>query len=100
MNKLWKTCKHARALIEMAFLCICLRVWRMARVKTVKQPEYGGTSLHNTSGITGFFSGKTPYCVRSFCERNENRMLIRVFTLYICEQRTGCPVLIVKTVIK
>jgi hypothetical protein len=60
MNKLWKTCKHARVLIEMAFLCMRNDEGLKDYKNNVKQTEKSGTFLHKGWGITGFFSGKTP----------------------------------------
>jgi hypothetical protein len=76
MNKLWKTCKHARTLIEMAFLCTRPDLIEVPAENTVKQRGHGGTLLHKAWGITGFSSAQTPNSDRIFCERNENRIII------------------------
>jgi hypothetical protein len=70
MNKLWKTREPARALSEMAFLCVRKsRRWDMDK-KTVKQRWPSGTSLHKTQGITPDYGGKTRFNSPVFCERN------------------------------
>jgi hypothetical protein len=100
MNKLCKTCKHALALIKMAFLCIGRMMKSQSGEKTVKQPGSGGTYLHRTWGITGFLSGKTPETARFFCERNGKRIILTPFGPGHCEQTTSCTVFNDKSVIK
>jgi hypothetical protein len=100
MNKLCKTCKHARTLIEMAFLCIRSAVRWPPVENSVKQPVYGGTSLHSPWGITGIFGGKTPYTARTFCERNGKRIIKPTSGSPAREQTDGCSVFNCKCVIK
>ena len=92
MNKLWKTCKHARTLIEMAFLCARRRLIEVPTINTVKQRGCGGTLLHKARGINGFSSVQTPNSDRMFCERNENRIIIEYSFRPSSEQRPGYSV--------
>jgi hypothetical protein len=63
MNKLWKTCKHARTLIKMAFLCSRFDDWWLDAKNSVKQSESGGTFPHKAPGYNRFFRWKnTLYC--------------------------------------
>jgi hypothetical protein len=66
----------------------------------VKQSKLGGTFLHGTWGITGFFGGKTPLSGQTFCERNENRIKFLGLAHPGREQRGGCSVFNNITVIK
>ncbi len=80
MNKLCKTSKHRPPLTEMAFLCIRKMAGCYAGLKTVKQLEIGGTFPHKYLGYKPSFQWKTTLNGPGFCERNENRIGIMVFT--------------------
>jgi hypothetical protein len=100
MNKLWKTRKHARTLIQMAFLCVLVDLAGESGQHTVKQPEGCGTSPHKSSGITNLFGGKARFSKRCFCVWNENRMIILSPGPSGREQTARCPVFNSKTVTK
>jgi hypothetical protein len=57
-NMQTRTCTHLNAIP----LCMSA-VSALHGQKFVKQSESGGTFLHKTWGITGFFGGKTPFPV-------------------------------------
>jgi hypothetical protein len=87
MNKLWKTLKLAPALIEMAFLCIRSHKSDRDHKTVVKRSCKSGTFLHRASGINHFSGGKTPFRVRSLCERIERRINNTCWSLTFREQR-------------
>jgi len=55
MNKLWKTSKRKRTLIETAFLCNPKRIPSFNGKKFVKQRVLSGTLPHMLPGITPHF---------------------------------------------
>ena len=100
MNKLWKTCKHARTLIKMAFLCSRFDDWWLDAKNSVKQHNRVERFRTKPRGITGFLGGKTPYTAPGFCERNEYIIINAASSAPGREQRTSCTVFNSKPVIK